>query len=166
MLQEAGGHRIQRIPPTEKRGRVHTSSVTVAVYDASIKRDLEELSNQDVRIEWFSGTGAGGQHRNKTQNCCRVIHTSTGMVESHQGRNRETNKKLALEALERRLFNAAKASQNMDINTIRTEQIGIGLRGEKIRTYRQKDNLVINHVNGKTTRYTSIMKGNFNKLWE
>lgn len=164
LRQEAGGHRIQRIPPTEKRGRVHTSSVTVAVFDSKDVRPTE-FCEADFRIEWFSGTGAGGQHRNKCQNSCRVIHGVTGLSESRQGRSREANKRDAIVALSEKLGRLSLSNRSAKINQVRSEQIGEGFRGDKIRTYRQKDDLVTNHLNGRKARYKDVMRGNINQLW-
>jgi len=167
LFQEAGGHRVQRIPPTEKRGRVHTSSVTVAVfYEPQNCVAPVELALSDLRIEWFSGTGPGGQFRNKRQNSCRVIHLPTGRVETRQGRSRENNRRDAIAALSQQLALDRQASLQSDVNASRLEQIGLGLRGEKIRTYREKDNRVVNHLNGKTSSYRRVMKGQFAALWE
>lgn len=167
LFQEAGGHRVQRIPPTEKRGRVHTSSVTVAVFRESQNRAAPiELSLSDLRIEWFSGTGPGGQFRNKRQNSCRVIYLPTGRVETRQGRSRENNRRDAIAALAQQLALDRQASMQSDVNTVRVNQIGTGLRSEKIRTYREKDNRVVNHLNGRTETYRRVMKGHFSELWE
>lgn len=166
LLQEAGGHRIQRIPPTEKRGRVHTSSVTVAVFEPSRSSKPLEFDEREFHIEWFSGTGKGGQHRNKCQNSCRVIHIKTGLIETRQGRSRKSNKREAIEALTLRLEQSRNKALLDKIDSIRSNQIGKGLRGDKIRTYREKDNRVTNHLNGKTARYYQVMKGNFVALWD
>jgi len=89
LKNEAGGHRIQRVPPTENKGRIHTSNITVAIIDCNnIKKAV--FKDSDFRIEWFSGTGNGGQHRNRHKNSCRLIHKSTGLMESRQGRIRES----------------------------------------------------------------------------
>lgn len=167
LFQEAGGHRVQRTPPTEKRGRVHTSSVTVAVFrETASNANALELAASDLRIEWFSGTGPGGQFRNKRQNSCRVIHLPSGLVETRQGRSREANRRDAIAALAQRLALNRQLSLHTDLNTSRLEQIGMGLRGEKIRTYRERDNRVVNHLNGKATTYRRVMKGHFSELWE
>jgi peptide chain release factor 1 len=162
---EAGGHRIQRIPPTEKRGRVHTSSVTVSVLDGARSISPIQLSKDDVIIEWFSGTGKGGQHRNKHQNSCRVIHRASGLVESRQGRHRNHNLEEALMSLEKRLTAASHDQQQASANTVRQAQIGQGLRGDKIRTYRFQDDRVVDHQTGKQAKCSKVMKGRFDLLW-
>ena len=111
------------------------------------------LTKNDVRVEWFSGTGSGGQHRNKTQNCCRVIHPPTGLIESRQGRSRESNIREALTALTIRVQQDGMDSQVRKLNNIRSGQKGKGLRGEKIRTYRFHDDCVKNHLNKKKIKF-------------
>jgi len=164
---EAGGHRIQRIPPTEKRGRVHTSSVTVAVINETTPNTPIHVTvtKNDVEIEWFSGTGKGGQHRNKHQNSCRVVHRASGLMESRQGRHRNRNLEDALKALERRLMLGTYEQHRQTMNRVRQSQIGEGLRGDKIRTYRFQDDRVVDHKTGKRATCSKVMKGRFDLLW-
>lgn len=165
---EAGGHRIQRIPPTEKRGRVHTSTVTVSVLNPEVinsNNDYKKISDDDFRVEWFSGTGKGGQHRNKKQNSCRLIHIPTGLVESRQGRNRENNLKQAKDSLLTKLEQWDYNAQNAQSSKIVKDQRGSGMRGDKIRTYRFQDDQVIDHNTGKTAKASKVMKGKFDLLW-
>lgn len=116
-------------------------------------------------IEWFSGTGAGGQHRNKKQTSCRVIHKQTGIVKTSQGRDRNINLKLAKNMIMEELRTIEYTSANKRINNARVESIGTGFRGDKIRTYRFQNNMVIDHVSGKTAPSNKIMKGYFDLLW-
>lgn len=162
LSHEAGGHRIQRVPPTETRGRVHTSTVTVAIVGEVAS---SSFNPDDCDIEWYSGSGAGGQHRNKHMNSCRLRHRPTGIVKTAQTRTRENSYRLALEAMEaevaaRSFGQAAKATNND-----RRSQIGSGQRGDKRRTYRFRDDAVADHITGKTARCGEIMRGNFDKLW-
>lgn len=161
--QEAGGHRIQRIPPTERNGRVHTSTVTVAV----LSKDKSEfiLSEKDLRLEWFSGTGAGGQHRNKHQNSCRLIHIPTGFVSTSQTRTRENSYKTALDDLTKKLKEQHRSNISNSISETRLQQVGSGMRADKIRTYRFQDDLVKDHNSGKSSKVSKIMNGNFDLLW-
>ena len=101
---EPGGHRIQRVPPTERKGRVHTSTVTVAVLDPSIAQTA--IQDRDLRVEWYSGTGAGGQYRNKHQNSCRITHIPTGIQATAQCRSRENSYTEARAAIEQRVLGA------------------------------------------------------------
>lgn len=161
---EAGGHRIQRVPPTESKGRVHTSSVTVAVIPEGQSK-TRIFSDNEFRVEWFSGTGKGGQHRNKKQNSCRVIHIPTGLVETRQGRVRESNYKDAKKSLEQKIQENYENKVNCAVAQNRKQQVGSGMRGDKIRTYRFRDNIVSDHVSGKKASCNKVMKGKFELLW-
>ncbi len=123
------------------------------------------FDEDDCTIEWFSGTGAGGQHRNKHQNCCRVIHRPSGLVETRQGRSRDSNRKQAMEALEKRLSTHHEDQVHSKSNVIQRTQMGSGMRGDKIRTYRFQDNQVTDHNSQKTADLKKVMKGNFDLLW-
>jgi len=166
--QEAGGHRIQRVPPTEKRGRVHTSTVTVAVLskEENVDPKYEMLEDHHFYVEWFSGSGAGGQHRNKHQNSCRYYHIPTGLVETRQGRSRDTNLRNAKTALVARLQEATSGLQAQAQATTRKAQVGSGMRGDKKRTYRFQDDQVIDHETGKTASTKKVMRGSFRELWK
>ena len=156
------------MPPTEKRGRVHTSTVTVSVINPNLidnNDDYQKLSDDHFRVEWFSGTGAGGQHRNKKMNSCRLIHIPTGLVEARQGRKRESNLRDAKEALLQLLSNSQQSHRDGQLNRVKKNQIGSGMRGDKIRTYRFQDDQVVDHQTGKSARVSKVMKGKFNLLW-
>lgn len=165
LSQEAGGHRIQRIPPTERKGRVHTSTVTVAVLDeASIAST--ELNPKDLKLEWYSGTGCGGQNRNKVMASCRLTHIPTGIVKTSQTRSRETSYAQALAALTEAVSSGLVSKQLEKFNSIRKNQVGSGERGDKMRTYRFQDDIVKDHRTGKTASTSKVMAGNFDLLWE
>lgn len=161
---EAGGHRVQRVPPTEKRGRVHTSTVTVAITDPDSAPEFT-LRDDEIRVEWFSGTGKGGQHRNKHQNSCRIIHTPTGTVETRQGRHRDANYRDARTALEKRLTQHAEIKSKKNTDTKRREQVGSGMRADKTVTIQFQNNKAINHMTNKTITATSYMKGYMDNTW-
>lgn len=165
---EAGGHRIQRVPPTETRGRVHTSTVTVSVVDESVDvgNSYDQIDDKDFRIEWFSGTGKGGQHRNKHQNSCRVFHIPTGLMESRQGRKRESNLKGAKEAIVKRLRSEKGSAIHSKLSSVRKDQVGSGMRGDKIRTYRFQEDRVIDHQLDKSSKLKKIMSGGMNVFWK
>lgn len=137
--------------------------MTVAVLDPSIQSVA--INDNDFRIEWFSGTGKGGQHRNKKMNSCRVIHDPSGLSESRQGRKRESNLREAKAALIKRLENAAYNESCSELAGTRKEQVGSGMRGDKIRTYRFQDDRVHDHISGKKAKCTKVMKGRFDLLW-
>ncbi len=155
------------MPPTERRGRVHTSSVTVAVLDNDVRGDFRfsKTADTDFHIEWFSGTGKGGQHRNKKMNSCRVKHLPTGLMESRQGRKRESNLRDAKQALLKQLKQAQHNATASTVAEIRKNQVGCGMRGDKFRTYRLQDDNVIDHQSGRRAKGTKVMKGYFDLLW-
>lgn len=163
--QEAGGHRLQRIPPTERSGRVHTSTVTVAVLDPSQKQTIE-IKDKDLRIEWFSGTGAGGQHRNKHQNSCRLVHLPSGITVTAQTRNRDSSLKQARDELVSKLRNLADQRQTIEVGEAKKRQVGSGQRGDKIRTIRFQDDRATDHRNDKKIRASEYMRGRMDALWD
>jgi len=160
---EAGGHRIQRIPPTERKGRVHTSTVTVAIIDPEVT--VIEFNERDCSIDWFSGTGAGGQHRNKHQNSCRIVHIPTGITAVAQCRSRTNSLTEAMGIIQKRLDEAVRTKYNKAIAQDRKTQVGSGMRGDKIRTYRFQDDKVLDHVSNKTASVKKVLAGNFDLLW-
>jgi peptide chain release factor 1 len=162
--KEQGGHRIQRVPPTERRGRVHSSTVTVAVIDPKTVKTYS-FNPRDFEVQWYSGTGSGGQHRNKHQNSCRIIHIETGVVSTAQCRSRENSFDEAKTTILARLNAHSAKSAYDELAVERKEQVGSGERGDKIRTYRFQDNTVKDHVTEKTARTTDVMNGKFDLLW-
>ena len=122
-------------------------------------------SDNDFKTEWFSGTGCGGQHRNKHQNSARVTHIPTGIVKTAQTRSRENSLKSAMDAINEELDRLSGSSSWQKANTIRKEQIGTGERSDKRRTIRFKYDMVIDHITGKTCNTKEYMNGGMNKLW-
>lgn len=163
--QEVGGHRYQRVPPTERNGRVHTSTITIAVLDEFFLSDNIELNEKDLKVEWYSGTGKGGQHRNKHQNSCRVTHIPTGIVESRQGRERSKNLESAKKSIIEKLKIKDKNKIKNENNDKRKIQIGSGMRADKVRTIRFQDNNVTNHENKKTITLKEYLNGDIFKIW-
>ena len=167
MNNECGGHRIQRVPPTERKGRVHTSTVTVAVIDGGEQTSQGVLiPHSDLKIEWYSGTGAGGQHRNKHQNSCRITHIPSGIVVTSQTRSRQNSLALAMEDIQKQVDNIATTKYNANIASDRKQQVGSGMRGDKIRTYRFQDDVVKDHLTNRTASVKKILAGNFDLLWK
>jgi len=156
---EPGGHRWQRIPPTEKRGRVHTSTVTVAVLPEP-KRVEATLNMAEIRIDTYRGSGAGGQHRNKTDSAVRATHLPTGLVAcSESERSQRVNKEQALAALAARLAQARAEAARGARAAQRREQVGSGMRSDKIRTIRLQDDTLTCHHSGKKYSVKAYLKG-------
>lgn len=157
---EAGGHRWQRIPPTEKRGRTQTSSVTVAIISDG-KAGEVEWSDKDLRIDTYVGSGPGGQHRNKVATAVRITHLPTGTVVCCENeRSQGQNKRFALEQLSTKLAEAEEERHRSKTNSARRGQIGTGYRGDKIRTVQMQNDRVTNHVNGRKCSAKQYLKGN------
>ena len=142
---------------------MHTSTVTVAVLDPDVPQI--QIQDSDLRIEWYSGTGAGGQHRNKHQNSCRITHVPTGITATAQCRSRENSLNEARASIYQRVMatmqNRAVNEQAQD----RRQQVGSGMRGDKIRTYRFQDDVVQDHQTGRRAQVSAVMRGQFDKLW-
>jgi peptide chain release factor 1 len=142
---------------------VHTSTVTVAVVDNI--QETENVRDQDLKIEWYSGTGAGGQHRNKCQNSCRITHIPTGIVGRCSTRSRSSSYEGARKIVASRVNESLNAQQTGLISNTRKQQVGSGMRGDKIRTYRFQEDQVTDHKSGKTAKVSKVLKGNFELLW-
>lgn len=162
---ESGGHRWQRVPPTERNGRVHTSTVTVAVSHNKQQQHVT-LDPADVEESFMRGSGKGGQHRNKTSTACRLKHIPSGLtVRVESERSQAQNRALAWSELEKRLNNIALDKSIVALNIDRKKQMGTGQRGDKKRTYRERDDIVTDHVTGNKASYTRILKGELELLW-
>jgi peptide chain release factor 1 len=162
---EPGGHRIQRVPPTERKGRVHTSTVTVAVIDRTTEIRSVAINQNDLKIEWYSGTGAGGQYRNKHQNSCRITHLPSGTVAKSECRSRQNSLDSAMAELQRRIDQQQERSYTNTVASDRRQQVGSGMRGDKIRTYRFQDDQVTDHRTGLCSNCSKVLKGNIDSLW-
>lgn len=156
---EAGGHRWQRVAPNDKRGRVHTSTVTVAV--------LVEVPATALRVEpselvWCRsrGSGAGGQHRNKTESAVDLTHVPSGTtVHCESERSLHRNEAIALARMRALLARAAHAEAKGARDAARRGQVGSGMRGDKRRTIRQQDGTVVDHVTGRSWRFRDYERG-------
>lgn len=160
---EIGSHRWQRIPPTEKRGRVHTSTITVAILEEN-NYDYVELKPYEIRIETTRGTGNGGQHKNTTDSCVVITHYATGLKVVRDGRNQHKNKEDALRELTKRVNDLYKNGHNDEITKERRDQIGKGERSDRRRTYRVKDSIVVDHITNKTASLKDILRGKIELL--
>ena len=153
---ESGGHRFQRVPPTEKSCRVHTSTVTVAVLDGQTSTATFDMKK--LYVEYYRAGGKGGQHRNKVETACRLRYGSLETTCADQ-RSKRQNYQRALAELKRRFQSQHQATVKQSENTNRKDQIGTGMRGDKIRTYRYQDNMVVDHRTGKKLSLASVLKG-------
>lgn len=162
--KEAGGHRIQRVPPTERRGRTHTSTVTVAVMVESNSIDIK-IDDCDLEVNWFSGTGPGGQNRNKVMASCRVRHIPTGITATAQTRSRSNSLEQARNELVRRLKEQTENQHKVQERHQRLTQVGSGQRGDKIRTIQFQNDQAVDHRNGKRITAQQYMRGQMNMLW-
>lgn len=156
---EPGGHRWQRVPPTEKRGRVQTSTITVAVLE-EIPGVKVDIPCSDIEISIARGSGKGGQHRNVTDSAVQVKHIPTGIiVRCESERSQHQNKEQAMSVLRQRIHHRLTSKVTGNVNDARRGQVGSGMRGDKVRTIRVRDDLVVNHSNGRRTSYKRYNQG-------
>ena len=162
---ESGVHRVQRVPETETQGRIHTSTCTVAVLP-QLEESEFQLDLNDVQIDTFRSSGAGGQKVNKTSSAIRVTHRPTGtVVECQDERSQYKNKARALSILASRLAQAEKERQDADLSAQRRSQVGSGMRNERIRTYNFPQGRVTDHRIGLTLyRLDAVMNGDLDEL--
>lgn len=146
---EGGGHRWQRVPPTERRGRVQTSTITVAVLPEPADAELR-IAPGDLAWVTTQGSGPGGQHRNKTETAVVVTHIPTGLrVRCESERSQHQNRQSALALLRARLWEAETARRAGVRDEARRKQVGSGMRGDKRRTVRCQNGIVTDHVTGR-----------------
>ena len=161
--KEVGTHTWQRVPPTEKRGRVQTSSITVAVLSKE-EFDEVELHPNEIEIITTRDSGPGGQHRNVHDSCVIMTHIPTGIKVKQAKKSQHQNKKEALRILTKKVNHFYRTGQMNELEEERKEQIGDGGRGHKRRTYRVTDGTVVDHVSNKSARLKDILKGKIEKL--
>ena len=162
---ESGVHRVQRVPETESMGRIHTSTVTVAVLPEAQEVDVE-INPFDLQIDTFRSSGAGGQHVNKTESAIRITHIPTGtVVECQDERSQYKNKDRAMKILRSRILEAERRKQSEAIAGERRAQVGTGDRSERIRTYNYPQGRVTDHRIGLTLyRLEAILNGDLDEL--
>jgi peptide chain release factor 1 len=164
---ESGVHRVQRIPKTEASGRIHTSTVTVAVLPEADEVDVK-IDPKDLKIEAFGASGPGGQNVNRNYTAIRITHKPTGMVVSCQDeKSQYRNKEKALRILRTRLLDSAKKKQEEELARVRKSQVGTGERSEKIRTYNFPQNRVTDHrLDLSFHNLEAIMDGELDEILE
>ena len=164
---ESGVHRVQRVPETETQGRIHTSTVTVAVMPEAEEVELT-IDPKDLRIDTFRASGAGGQHINKTSSAIRVTHLPTGMVvECQDERSQYKNKDKAMKILRSRIYEKMQREQEEKIASERKLQVGAGDRAERIRTYNYPQGRVTDHRIGLTLyKLEQVLNGDLTELFD
>lgn len=162
---EGGTHRVQRVPKTEAKGRLHTSAITVAVMPEAEDVNIN-INEADLRIDTFRSSGKGGQHVNKTDSAIRITHKPTGIVvECQDERSQYKNKDKAMKVLKARLLDLKRNEEKSKLDENRKHQVGSGDRSERIRTYNYPQNRVTDHrANVNIQRLDYIMNGNLDIL--
>lgn len=156
---ESGKHVVQRVPPTERNGRRHTSMVCVSVLPVAREAEFT-LRDSDIDVETKRGSGPGGQHRNKTESCVRMRHRPTGVTATVDSRDQHSNRREARRVLESRVREMHAAQASGAASEAKRAQMGGGTRGDKIRTYNFIESRVADHRLGtKTTQIEKVMKG-------
>jgi peptide chain release factor 1 len=166
MQFESGGHRVQRVPETEAKGRVHTSAATVAVLPEV--EDVEiDILDKDLKVDTFRSSGAGGQHVNKTESAVRITHVPTGFVVACQEeRSQHKNRAKALKLLRSRIYDHQKRQAEAARAAERKEQVGSGDRSERVRTYNFPQDRLTDHRLQRNFTLSQVMEGKLEPVVE
>lgn len=165
MIVESGVHRVQRVPRTEKSGRVHTSTATVAVLP-KVKSSEVEIRNEDLEITFYKAGGPGGQNVNKVETAVRITHKPTGLVtSSQQERSQQRNREKAMEVLRAKVWELKQEQEASALGQARKSQIGTAARSEKIRTYNFPQDRITDHrIKKSWGNIDKILAGNLDKV--
>lgn len=162
---ESGCHRWQHVPENQRTDRIQTSTITVAVIETATKGAREV---KDSELEWdkpFRAGGKGGQHQNKVASACRVRHKKSGIVvECRTERSLHANQRSALELVKARVLERERLAAEAMVTGARRQQIGSGDRADKMRTYRERDDIVIDDRSGRKTSLTALRKGDWSAI--
>ncbi|VFP78099.1 Peptide chain release factor RF1 [Buchnera aphidicola (Cinara cuneomaculata)] len=158
---ESGGHRVQRVPQTESQGRIHTSTCTVAIMPEAPKSEKIILNINDLKIDTFRSSGAGGQHVNTTDSAVRITHIPTGnVVECQDERSQHKNKEKALSVLSAKIYSEKNAQKESESSLMRKNLLGTGSRSDRNRTYNYPQNRVTDHrINLTLYRLNEVLSG-------
>jgi len=164
---ESGVHRVQRVPETERQGRVHTSTASVAVLPI-VEAKAVEVKDSDLEVTFSRAGGPGGQNVNKVETAVRITHKPTGIVVAcREERNQHANREKAMEVLRSKLFEIQREQAVGSVSEIRKEQVGSADRAEKIRTYNFPQDRITDHRIGKKwSNIENILEGNMDKIVE
>lgn len=165
---ESGAHRVQRVPETETQGRIHTSACTVAILPEPDEVEQVDINTNDLRIDTFRASGAGGQHVNKTDSAIRITHIPTGIVvECQDERSQHKNRARAMSILQARLLDQEQQAQRTEVAETRRNLVGSGDRSERIRTYNYPQGRVTDHrINLTLYKLEEVMSGNLGQIIE
>jgi len=163
---ESGAHRVQRVPATESQGRVHTSACTVAIMAEAEEVEDVEIRTEDLRIDTFRASGAGGQHVNVTDSAVRITHLPTGLVvECQEERSQHSNRAKAMVLLRSRLLDSIQQQQQQELAATRKSLVGSGDRSERIRTYNYPQGRLTDHrINLTLYKLAEVMEGDMDEL--
>ena len=165
---ESGVHRVQRVPTTESSGRIHTSTITVAVLPEIDDVEEVNINPADLEIDTYRASGAGGQHINKTESAIRITHKPSGIVVTCQDqRSQHKNKDKAMKVLASKLYEIAQQQQSSEVAQARKSQVGTGDRSERIRTYNYPQGRITDHRIGLTLyKLESVLDGDLDEIFD